>query len=528
MNKHWMKLIALLIVTFAGATLVRATPDGAISIRRLHPALPAYGQVTSYKLSPDEETVVYYAGDSAQNQYDLYAIPRRNAAAPVMLNRQGEIVYTPYIITSDSQNVIYNNGRGLVQVPLTGGAATTVTLPLSRTNNLGEVVANFWIAPDQQTLVYHVSSYPFAYEKLISHNLASGDETELAVSTNHIHVSGITAERLVYMTATNPQEPNVWRIYSVDVQGGQPIPLAAALPPAVSALPGQISPDGQTIVFTGYNTSPAGSRWDELYAAALDGSSLVRLSDPAHHNVASSFVISADSQSIVYSNTFTETWQTHLYAVPRGGGPATRLDPAQTTGVSVPAITPDSQTVVFIGTRLEGQVSMRRLYAVPITGGAALPLSGEDSRSLFFLIAQNGQSVVYAFMQTYTAGSIEPQKVPITGGAPVALSAFLGSASQLHNWQLSADGTMLVAIQRAPDRHTVYAFDLRTGTARVLNPAPFSQLYFPANTPYSLTKDGDVVMLARVIGGPAANELFVSMRGDVDQTHRLFLPLIQR
>jgi Tol biopolymer transport system component len=526
MKKYGLAFATFLLAMLIGSTLVQARSDGQISIKRLHPTFKEHERVHSYQLSPDEATVVYYAGDYSKNSYALYAVPRRATAAPILLSRDQDTGRIGnYAITPESQSVIYNTGAALIKVGLTGTDAHTITLPLSNTSPLvKETIGGFWIAADQQTLVYEISTYPATYEKLISMKLDGSAPIELITKTKALAVEQVTAERVVYAGAM-PQGPYVTRLFSIAVHGGQPISLTAGLSDSqiVEQLP-QISPDGQTVVFKVRDINDQSVQ--TLYEAAVDGSSLVRLSDPAHTAVRFMYQ-SPDSQSIVYANQVEPLAleQADLFRVARGGGPATRL-----TGAARPSyfdirytleITPDSQHVVFVARTADGY----QLYKAALSGGTPTPLSPLEAGYLQFVIAQGGRSVVYARPNSSnTADSL--YRVPLSGGQATPLSTSLGSTSNIQQMQVSADGNTLVAIQHGSERHTAYAFDLRYGTAKQLNPAPFTDLFFVAENTYRLTSSGDVIALAEVIGSPAQEELFITIRDD--QPIPVFLPLLQR
>ena len=371
MNKHWIKLAAaLLMVVFAGTALVRATPDGAISLKRLHPPYQQNDRIFAYALSPDQQTVVYNYIASQTNTSALYAVSRRGTSAPIRLSTPGQVIYKPFVITPDSQAVIYNTGQGLSKVSLSGGDAHTITLPLSPTHGIGD----FWLTPDSQKLVYQISQSPLINERLLVMDADGGAPTEIASSATRIHVDGVTNERVVYEAARDPQAPLVWGMFSASLGGGAPIALTGSLPAAYGTEFGQVSADGQSAVVRVKDTANQSNfPHHELYEARLDGSSLVRLSAADHFWPSMSPVQSPDGQRIVYTNTVSDTYDSHLYSVPRGGGTPVRLDGPEVVNIGPLKITADSQHVVFQGAVLEGNSTRYRLFRAPLAGGPPRP-----------------------------------------------------------------------------------------------------------------------------------------------------------
>jgi Tol biopolymer transport system component len=521
MKNYGLAIAALLLAILIGNTLAQASPEGAISVRRLHPPLQQHERIYSYALSPDQQTVVYTQISAQQNTSDLYAVPRRGTSAPVMLNRPGDPIYTPYRITPDSQSVIYNTGNGLSKVSLSGGDVQTITLPLSPTYSLYD----FWLTPDGQSVVYLISEYIGVSQKLLLIDADGGAPTELASSPGMILVAHVTDEWVVYKAAAALQGPLDRNMFSASLNGGQPLTLTAALPAAYSAETAYLSPNQESVVIRVKDTADQSSYPPYvLYDAALDGSSLVRLS-AAEHTRPGSPLQSPDGQRIVYTNELTSTYGSHLYSVSRGGGPASRLDGPTVQRIGALKITADSQSVVFEGSVPDGQLARHQLFRAPIAGGPAQPITGPyDGYSSEIFLAQNDQTVVYA---PFVSNSlVHIYTVPISGGLPSKLSAFLGNSSRLYPLQPVGDGNTLVALQDGQMFDTAYAFDLRTGTIRELTPPPF-QLSFSVKG-WTLTDSGDVIWQAKELSSPSTHELFVTLRDDANQTHRLFLPQLQR
>ncbi|HYF66427.1 MAG TPA: hypothetical protein VD886_26600 [Herpetosiphonaceae bacterium] len=523
MPKHWLKLAALLLIGLIGASLAQAAPAvGSISIKRLHPALGEKELVYSYRLSPDQATVIYKAGDFSLGSHGLLAVPRRGDGAPLPISRPedtGRI--TQYAVTPDSQSLIYNIGSALISVSLDGTDAQTLTLPLSKTDTFAESIGEFWIAPDQQSLVYTIGTYPHTHMKVMRSNLDGSAPVQLAISPALLFVEGLTGQRVVYRTGQDQESP--LRLFSVPLQGGQAVAMTAGLAADQYVdYKVEISPDGQTAVFPVRSTT-TGARL--LYAAPLTGPGLVQLSDPAHLAVLYA-LISPDSQSVIYAREWGD--QAELFRVARGGGAVAKLSgTVKVEKFYQPnrlEFTPDSQRIVFVGLSGTGITPNYRLFSVPLSGGDPLALSDAAPVQLLFVIAQSGQTVVYGHWSETTRNTLH--KVPLGGGAPTPLSGFLGDASNLQMLQAPDGGNTVIAVNAGPSVHAAYAFDLRTGTAKLLNPAPFGTLYVDRENAYTVTRSGDIIFVARDINSPSQDELFVTIRDD--QPVSVFLPLVRR
>jgi hypothetical protein len=521
MKKYGLAIAAFLLAILIGSGLVQASPEGTISIKRLHPAFQEHERLSSYQISPDEATVVYNAGDYTKNNYSLYAVPRRGTQAPVMISppeHQGTVF--DYAFTPDSQAVIYRHAKALLKVDLTGSGAQTITLPLSNTSPLvTESIGYFWIGPDQQSLIYEILTYPSVYTKLMRVDLDDSATTELVSSPSRIAVEAVTSSAVVYRDDPYPQAPHSSHLFSVPVQGGARIALTSALTTTqyVREL-AQISPDEQTVIFRVGSTN--NSSVYTVYEAALDGSSMVRLSDPAHTRVWWPLpVLSPDSQRILYLNEVS-SYETHLYSVPRGGGPATRLDGPEVLSAGTPVVTLDSQRVVFAGAVPNGPGTSSRLYSVPIAGGSPTPLADKIGR---FVVAQDSRTVLYVTVNEELDTVL--YKVGISGGPATEIKQWVedGSSSyvgRLKELKAPAWSNEVFAIHhdQQHERDTAYTIDVQHGMVKQLNPAPFTDLFIQEDES-TVTKSGDVIIVGS--GG-----LLVSIRDD--KPIPVFLPLIQR
>ena len=135
-------------------------PATQAAVLPLSGTMPPFGDVQSYRVSPDGRYAVYVADQQTDEAFELYSVPLAGGAAAVKLNSPlvaGGDVFFSFAISPDSQRVVYQADQQtdgvneLYSVPLAGGAAAvTLNSPLVAGGN----VFDFRISPDSQRVVY--------------------------------------------------------------------------------------------------------------------------------------------------------------------------------------------------------------------------------------------------------------------------------------------------------------------------------------------------------------------------------------
>ncbi len=217
----------------------------------------------------------------------------------------------------------------------------------------------------------------------------------------------------------------------------------------------QISPDGTTVV---YRADQDINDARELYSVPIDGSAAAVKLNPdftSLDQVVLSFLISADSTTVVYVADHDINDAFELYSVPIGGGAVVKLNPAFTSAdqdqdVFNFLISADSTTVVYRADQdFNGAFE---LYSVPIDGSAAAVklnpafTSADQDVFSFFRISADSTTVVYRADQDIN-NAFELYSVPIDGSsAAVKLHSDFTSSVQgvVFDFNISADSLWVV------------------------------------------------------------------------------------
>ena len=216
-------------------------------------------------------------------------------------------------------------------------------------------------------------------------------------------------------------------LYSVPLAGGTVTKLNGTLVADgdVSTTTYLISPDSQRVV---YRADPVTDTVIELFSVPLGGGTVTQLNPPlvADGNVVDFFLISPDSQRVVYSGDQDADEKFELFSVPLGGGIVTQISaplPADGDVSGDFLISPDSQRVVYRADPVTDD--MFELFSVPLAGGAVTqlnsPLVAGGDVSGDFLISPDSQRVVYRADQV-TDNVFELYSVPLAGGAVTQLN----------------------------------------------------------------------------------------------------------
>jgi len=414
-------------------------------------AMPAFGNVADFRMSPDGLYVVYGADQDTDGIFELYSVPL-TGGVPIKLNGAlvpgGEVsLVHGFQISLDSSRVVYRADQDtdtvveLYSVPITGGAAVKLNAALVP----GGEVGSFTISPDSSRVVYGADQ--------------DADEVD--------------------------------ELYSVPIAGGAPVKLNGA--PVAGGdvkFDWQISPDSSRVV---YRADQDTDGIFELYSVPIAGpaSAGVKLN---HELVANgtvygddvyTFEISPDSSRVVHATSWLTIWildpytsysdhVVELYSVPIDGPPGDEIqlwgatdggypDRTSIAGIFINhdvdslQISPDSSRVVFRGDIQFSDVE--ELWSVPIDGppGALVKLSHalfEDGDVEFnWEISPDGSRVVYRADQG-TDGIFELYSVPIAGPA---------SAGVKLNGPIVAGGDVFCDYQISPDSsRVVYRADQDT------------------------------------------------------------------
>ena len=134
----------------------------------------------------------------------------------------------------------------------------------------------------------------------------------------------------------------------------------------------------------------------ELFSALATGGAPVKLNDDVPENgFVGRFLISPDSQRVVFDGTFVTAFFREIASVPIGGGEVELLS-GETAGIdsnSILAITPDSRRVLMFTDTDKSSNQLQELRVNRIDGGQPRTLAGAVSseRRLWRTGNQSGQ-----------------------------------------------------------------------------------------------------------------------------------------
>lgn len=203
-----------------------------------------------------------------------------------------------------------------------------------------------------------------------------------------------------------------------------------------------VSPDSETIVFAQRRDDPSVT---DLYGVPTDGGAVTRLTPPASGSGAGlpsppgdNVRFAAGGQRVVYRGGF-ESSSSELYSATIDGSDVVKLNkPLESGSVRSSDVSPDGQDIVYIAQ--QDTAGVNELYARAVTGSGANPtlngplVAGGDVTQAAFL--PDGR-VVYAADQD-TDGVIDLFVRPLTGGG--AALRINGAASLSAGFEISSTG----------------------------------------------------------------------------------------
>ncbi len=254
---------------------------------RLTIPVPDGVTLRDFTISPDRQSVVYVV--AGQSRATIFGVPLRGGI-PVRL---GELVWqersdvsyrapsAQYVITPDSQAVIFQDADGLYRVPLAGGTPHLLGTGLgaggaagpstSESNpSLHNEVPDFRLYPACGCLIYRTTT---------TLSVITLDGAPIQIITNtlgrdsylYAYVVSADGRRLIYDVRRfdpwdTPKTPSwgpglikIMAVYSAPLKGGAPISLATAPTAAGAVNAYTISPTGKELFYATYDDDGEGS-----------------------------------------------------------------------------------------------------------------------------------------------------------------------------------------------------------------------------------------------------------------------------
>lgn len=455
---------------------------GAVRNMKISGALAPGDDVADFKISPDGRWVVYRAGklntagsgQVSNEEHDLYSVPLGGGTV-VRLNGllpSGSTVWPDYDITADSLRVVYRAEQDeqdkieIYSVPIDGPAGAGVKLNGDLVAG-GDVQASDWrhpgflITPDGSRVVYLADAEVEDHHELFSVPVQGPANAGVKLNGPILDPPGVygrsyyispDSQWVVYVAL---QDSTEGELYSVPVDGpsGDGIKLNGLLTPngAVSGTKVAISPDSSHVVYVADQQTES---VQELYSVPIRGptnageklNQFFGMNDDVYE-----FVISPDSQWVVYRANVETGSLTDLYSAPISG-PASESrrishDPPPGKYItSVFAIHPSAGRVVY----LDSDADVHNMFSTPLAGppddamqlNKPMPPGGLVRR---FEFAPDGDRVVYMAEQDIDE-IMELYSVPVAGPSDeaVQLNGFLGLAGDVESFVISPDGRRVV------------------------------------------------------------------------------------
>jgi Tol biopolymer transport system component len=379
----WLAVISLVFVfavVFAFPAIASVDADKLVS-------MPSFGDIENFDFTPDGDYVVFSADMDTDGVTELYSVPV-SGGTPTKLST-GELNFG-FIVSPDSNRVVYLQDYKLYSVPVTGPSSASVKISDDVINSGGY----YYISPDSQRIVYMMDepgNYYFV-TALYSVPITGGAKTQLnktlvdGGSINYYYlVFSPDGQYVVYGASQDTVGMN--ELYSVPVAGpaSSGVKLNGALPDGGNVevyWEYDISPDSARVLYRADQVT-AGQK--ELYSVPVAGPANLGVklngSLPDGADVVN-FLISPDSSRVVYKADQETDGVNELYSVPILGGSPIKLNHDMEYNklgladeVHLYAISPDSSTVVYVGTWVnnildyfELTFEVSELFSVPISG----------------------------------------------------------------------------------------------------------------------------------------------------------------
>ncbi len=419
---------------------------GGGPIKKLNPNLLDDRDVSGFAISATSDYVVYGCDRTRWTKYEVYSVEIDGPGSlSVRLNTDigADDDVEGFVISPDGQTVVYRAGNtdsdewDLYSVSILGGEAVKISLALP---NGSGVLQYFRISPDGNKVVYLADPVVDGSFQLYSVPIDDGT----SILLNGPLVSGGSVEpnflfspnssRVVYRADQVVNES--FELYSVPTGGGTATRLNGGL---------AINEDVETNFFISANGSRVVYRSDEAvtdvvdaYSVPIAGGTPTKLNPtPVGGGDVLDLAVSADSSRVVYLADQTVDTLNELFSVPLGGGTAVRLNRqlAPSGDVQVFRISPNSDWVVYGADQDTDQVD--ELLAAPIAGGTVvdvsspLPSGGDVVLKIvqtlaFDISPTNGLDILYGADQT-TDGKVD-LFVSSLGGPPSAPTSVVAVA----------------------------------------------------------------------------------------------------
>lgn len=362
-----------------------STPIGGGPITKLNPSLADDRDVAAFEISATSDNVVFSCDRNRWTKYELFSVPIDGPGAlAVQLNATigFDDDVEGFLISPNGNTVVYRAGNtdsdewDLFAVPTEGGEAAQISRNLP---NGSGVPPTFKISPNGATVVYLADPIVDGSFEIYSVPIGGGDSTQL----NPTPVSGgsvdldflISADstRVVYRADQVTDES--YQLYSVPIGGGTATRLNGPLAVNEDVEAGfVISANNARVV---YRSDEDVTDVIDAYSVPLTGGTPTKLNPtPVSGGDVLDVAVSNNSTRVVYIADQNVDTLNELFSVPLAGGTAVKLNRTLASGGDVQnfKISPNSDWVIYGADQDVDTVD--ELLGVPIAGGTVVDVNG--------------------------------------------------------------------------------------------------------------------------------------------------------
>ncbi len=386
-----MALIAGLWCLIWGALHTQAAAPSAwqsLLLSRNLPATSTIEHVPAPQISPDGRYALYLADGNLPNVFDLYSVATDGLHDPVQItslaaqSRVGQ-----FAISRDSQTVIYSVLRldsadtRLYSQPIGGGPATQLDMSTTPEEDFF-----FVLSPDAHTVVYK-KLFTDALVGLMSTPISTSQPLSLTGSLNlgPNSVLEISPDSLSIFFTANASGSDLIGLYRTPIASASPTLIAQARNSLEGFHSLIFTRAGHTAVY-----ERSGNGASALYSVPLTGTTPLTLTEA----LISSFQLTPNGQQIVMLAKLDDQTPIGLYSLALSGGAPIQLDPNDSANPNYDfVITPDSQHVVFYTREITPGTAL--IYSNTISGTNLIPLSNTSSDVFIIDVDASGQYVLY-------------------------------------------------------------------------------------------------------------------------------------
>lgn len=407
-----------------------------------------FKKVLSFIISPTSNRVFFVSDRFTSSKYELYSVPIYvDNPTTIRLNADicSDCDVESYRASPDGNTVVYRAGQTafafweLFSVPALGPLETAVKISRFIETG-GDVDAYFQISPDSTRVVYRADPTNIEAYELYSVPIGGGSSIQLNTSPTVDTVFLISPDSSRAVFRAGSASTQIYSLYSNSITGGTAVRLNTALGAGETTAAGfQISPDSSKVV---YKSDEDNDNIDEVWSVAIAGGTPTRLNGALTTNGdVLDFAISPNGARVVYRADQNIDTLNELWSVPIGGGSAVKLNRTLTSGGDVVnyRISPNSSWVVY-GADQDVDEAFE-LLAAPLAGGTVLDVSGplvsggdvtltaNPNQTQAYDISANSQKVLYAADEDFN-DEVALYVATLAGppGAPTAVVAVAGIA----------------------------------------------------------------------------------------------------